>query len=143
MKQWTSVLWAVASVGVASSIVGCVSDPMRAPPTGRQDPFPGREYPRVAIEQPLNQYLVPDYDRIVVDSPSPDRPMRVQVPVRSQSDSSMYVQYQFQWYDAEGRHIRDSGWKSVNIDPRLQVQLAANALDSKSADWRLEVRSAR
>lgn len=131
-------------VGVAALGGACAGhDPMKAPPIGRQDSFPGQDYPHVAIEQPLNQYLVADYERIVVDEASQDRPMRVQVPVRSTSDSSMYVQYQFSWYDAQHRFVRDSGWKSVNIDPRLQVQLAANALDSKCADWRLEVRSAR
>ena len=79
----------------------------------------------------------------LVDQPTDTRPLRVQVPVRSLSDSPFAVQYQWTWLDRDGRFIRTSGWMDAMMEPRQQVLMTGNALDGKAERWRLEIRSAR
>jgi len=67
----------------------------------------------------------------------------VSVPVRSLADNQAAIQYEFTWFDQDGRELRRGGWRFTVLEPRLQKQLQGNALDSRSAGWRLEIRSAR
>lgn len=133
----------VAAFASALVLSGCQQDQMKAPPGAQQDPFPGANYPRVAVEGQMQKWVAADYERVNVTDPTPDTPLRVDVPLRSLADLVMYAQYQFQWFDAQGRKVGESGWKAVTLEPRLQSILSANATTSKATDWRLEVRSAR
>lgn len=118
-------------------LAACESKPI-APRADAVDP-----YPAVTVEKSIGRSIVVDYDLIVFDPLQENRPAAVQVPVRSTAKYPINVQYQFTWYDEKGRRVRDSGWKFQNMPTGLQRMFSSNAIDDRSSQWRLEIRSAR
>ena len=133
---------AIPAVLVVTILGACQPTP-KAPPGGAQDPVSADRYPGVAVETPLQQFLVIDYNSTVVDRATPDKPMFVQIPARSSASTAMLVQYQYTWFDPGRRELGRTGWRMTSVDPGLQVMLGANAIDPAATQWRLEVRSAR
>lgn len=125
----------------AFALAGC--DTVKAPDSPRADTIASGSYPNVVAESGLGQFMGVDVPQVIVDQPTDTRPLRVQVPVRSLSDSPFAVQYQWTWLDRDGRFIRTSGWMDAMMEPRQQVLMTGNALDGKAERWRLEIRSAR
>jgi len=129
---------AVTMLFVASFISGCQStEPIAAAP----DHIEG--YPLVTLEAGLARALVVGYDRVIYDERTSVTPASVQVPVRSTTLSTFHVQYRFVWFDGKGRLTRESGWRLITMEPRLERVFSANAIDDKAERWRLEIRSAR
>ncbi len=127
----------------ASALAFGACDPMHKTPGAVRDPQPTAQYPFIAVEAPLQRYVGVDDSGIVVDPPTESRPLHVTVPLRSLADNQMTVQYEFTWFDADGRDLGHSGWQFLALEPRLQRRLSGNSLTSKATRWRLEVRSAR
>lgn len=128
-------------VVLSAGVVGC--DPQRVPPGARRDPLPAGGYPVITVEAGLQPFIGVDDANVKVTEGSIERPMTVSVPIRSLADNQAAIQYEFTWFDKEGRELRRGGWKFTALEPRLQKQLQGNAMDSQSAGWRLEIRSAR
>lgn len=119
----------------------CDSGPR--PPAGvGQDPVAGA-YPRITIDGGLARFLVADYPAVVTRPATEDKPLWVQVPVRSQADNEFIIQYNFTWLDAQGVKVGESGWRTENMPSRRQMMLSANAMTKQAVEWRLDVRSAR
>jgi uncharacterized protein YcfL len=137
-----STLALIALAGLAA-LGACNSDPAMAPAGAPQDALAGDAYPAVRIEADLQGFVVVDYGRIIKDEPTDERPLGVQVPVRSTSDTVMRVQYRFLWFDAAGRTLGESGWRYETMSPRAQVLARANATRPDVRQWRMEIRSAR
>ena len=121
-------------------ITGCEAPP-RTPSSPGQDPV--RAYPAAVIEPALQKFVVIDYTRIIFDAASTEKPMAVTVPARSTADNPFFIQYEFRWFDQQGREQGTSGWKFETMEPGQERMLSANALDSRATAWRLEIRSAR
>lgn len=121
----------------------CATTNNNIPPGAAQDPVLAQDYPFVAVERPLQKFVVVDYASIIVDRTDAKTPMRVEVPVRSTAYEQMSIQHRFQWYDADGRHLKDEGWKFGSLAPGLQSVLKSNAVSLDAAQYRLEIRSAR
>ena len=113
------------------------------PPGATKDPVRASEYPFITVERPLQSFVAVDYDSILVDRSDGRTPMRVEVPVRSTAYEQMSVQHRFQWYDADGRHLKDDGWKFGSLEPGTQSIFKSNAVSLDAAQYRLEIRSAR
>ena len=141
MKSQVSAMTAFVLLAVAVVSVGC--DTVKPPPAGRDDPLPIAAYPKVEIASGLHEYLV--VEKPIVDPATPQKPMKVTVPVRSVADVSINTQYQFTFFDAMGRPVKNSpsGWRYANIPRRTQLFYEAGALDTDAVDWRLRIRSAR
>lgn len=132
----------MASISVA--VLGVLGACSNAPLAGQPDNVPHGSYPRIVVESPLNQFVGVDYQGIVVDPATTDRPLGITVPVRSLStDRRMNVQYQFTWLDRDGRPIGQGGWRYIVMEPRSQDRFTGNAMDNRASDYRLEIRSAR
>jgi len=121
---------------------GCSATPAR-PRAAQQDPLAQEGYPAITVQSSLRDGVVVDYARIVFDEPTSVTPAAVQVPLRSNTRYGLNIQYQFSWYDADGRFVRDSGWKFVRLPSGQERALAANAIDDRSTAYRLEIRPAR
>ncbi len=120
---------------------GC-HDPIKAPPAGQGDLLLAEHYPQIVATNNLADSL--RFGRVIIDPSTGDRPMRVTVPVRSIYDGyPLNIQYQFEFMDGDGRLLNDSGWRFINLRPRVQQQLEANARHVEARDWRLIVRSGR
>lgn len=130
---------ALASV---SLLAACQQDTVKPPFTPATDPLPAQYYPAITLEPALAGALVVDPGRIVTDNPTMTTPLSVQVPIRSMADRMIKVQYEFQWFDAQGREVGRSGFKQEQFPARQQVMLAGNALSSAATGWRLEIRRA-
>lgn len=136
--QRTLTLVTLAGLTTLAALAGC--DTVRAPFSPPQDALPAEAYPAITLEPRLQSAFVVDATRIVVDPSTGDRPMAVQVPIRSLGDRMIKVQYEFQWFDAGGREVGRSGMRAEQFPARQQVNLKGNALTSQATGWRLEIR---
>ncbi len=131
-------------------VTGC--DTTRPPSGAKYDPVRIEEYPQVELDTRLHDALV--MDRPVVDPATHDRPMKVNVPIRSFVDKPLNIQYQFTFFDEAGRPMRDGGrgWRFIHVAPRSQVFMKANSLETfteqaatrgeNPSSWRLIIRPA-
>ncbi len=134
------LLPALASSLLVGTLTGC--DTVRPPSSAKIDQLLPEQYPKLVIEDPgLAKLLAVTPGKVVVDR-TPDRPISVSVPIRSLADNTMRVQYRYLWLDEKGREIRRGEWIRDSFAPRIERQLQGSAVDMKSVDWRLEVRSA-
>jgi Protein of unknown function (DUF1425) len=141
MRSQVNTIVASLLLAAALAFAGC--DTVKPPPAGRDDPLPIAAYPKIEISSGLNEYLV--VEKPIVDPATPEKPMKVTVPVRSVADVAINTQYQFMFFDAKGRPVKNSpsGWRYANISARTQLFFEAGALDTDAVDWRLRIRSAR
>ncbi|MFN0206794.1 MAG: DUF1425 domain-containing protein [Planctomycetota bacterium] len=117
-------------------------DTVKAPHGGGPDTIGPGTYPQIVVLDKLWDYL--GFDRPVVTPATDSTPMRVTAPVRLISDANIHIQYQFSFFDAQGRPAgQPGGWRFLTIEARTQRHLEGAALSTQAADWRLEVRSAR
>lgn len=117
---------------------GCAKKDV-SPWVGQQDPVASpNNNPRIVVSQAdlLNSL---GFDQPIVLRK--DDLLTVAVPTRNLGDYRYLLDYRFVWYDADGLEIRPAmGWKEVAIEPRDQKRIAANALDSRAVEWKLQVR---
>jgi uncharacterized protein YcfL len=133
----------LAGLITSLALVGGCADPVKAPYAARPDTIGAAAYPQIAIDASAEPYVGVTYQRIVVDAPTGDKPLAVRVPVRSIADVRFAIQYEWRWFDAQGREVGRSGTQFQNMDPRMEQQLAGNALTSSATNWRLEIRVTR
>lgn len=130
----------VATVSALMGASGC--DTVRAPYTPRADQLPQESYPQISVSYDLQPWIA--YSKPVVERGDV---LKVSVPVRlTSSGTGEYsnTQYRFIFLDATGSPTRTQpDWRFQRFEPRQQVFLTANSLDSNAVDWRLEIRSAR
>lgn len=121
------------------SLAGCYS-----PYAGKPDLVSNDEYPQIVASRYTYKNL--RFGPPVEEVGTPEKPMRVTVPVRSTfKRTDLNIQYRFEFLDFAGRPLQRSGvteWRYKALPPRNQVFLDANALDVGAKDWRLEVRLA-
>ncbi|MBY0310550.1 MAG: hypothetical protein K2W85_00620 [Phycisphaerales bacterium] len=137
-----NALITLALSGIALGFAGCDSGP-RGPAGARPDPIVSAAYPNITVDGSLAKFIAVDYDAIVFQAPTTDRPLFVQVPARSQADNEYSVQYNFEFFSADRVKVGETGYKTITIPSRRQVQLTGNAITSKATLWRLDIRSAR
>ncbi len=144
----TFVTRAALVVGLGLSVgalVGCKNDPIKGPFTPGADQLPKNQYPKVVVEVALARWLVVS-EPIVAPAPN-GGPLTVNVPLRLTSvtpNQFARVQYRYIFLDAAGVPLRtQSDWKYIRLEPRNQVFLQGNALDTTAVDWRLEIQSGR
>ncbi len=135
-----SILGTVVT-GIVATLATGGCDTVKAPAAVRPDPLPARAYPKQVAIHGLAQGLASG--KPTVTGPTEGEPLRVSVPLRSTADKPLNVQYQFRFFDKNGRPTHQSGWRFLNIPPRVKRVVEANAMDTKAVDWRLEVRPAR
>ena len=128
---------------LAWALLGCASDPVKAPPGGRADLLPLADYPQIVATQNLHHWLA--FSPAIETHGTDDQPIEVSVPLRSKYDKSgLNVQYRFLFFDSDGRPLDDDpGYVFRHIEPRQQYYLESNALDVGAVNWRLEIRAAR
>jgi uncharacterized protein YcfL len=113
-------------------------DPVKAPYTPGQDLVGRTNYPKVTTTGDLAPWLV-----VAEPTVTHEGVLKVVVPVRLTSDTYQWskVQYRFLFLDAKGTPVRaQPDWMPVTMEPRQQVFMQGNSLDSDATDWRLEIR---
>jgi len=137
-RQIIGLCW--VALALACALPGC--DSVKAPPGVGRDTIPYGAYPNVTATDDLHRRL--GVDPPIVEAGTEERAMQVTVPVRSLSDTPMEIQHRFIFYDRLGREVRSNqGWVFQHMEPRLQVQMHAAALETAAVNWRLEIRLAR
>ncbi|MBS0197715.1 MAG: DUF1425 domain-containing protein [Planctomycetes bacterium] len=129
----TTLLLAISAIGPA----GCTTL-QPPPPAGVPDPFP--DSPQIVVLDELDRYV---FISNVVMQPGP--PMDVTVIARANTrDTEPKVQYRFLFLDSHGRRLESQpDWRYLQMPARAAVEFRGNAMDSRAADWRLEIRPAR
>ncbi len=131
----------LALVALAFVAVGCGGDRVKGPPGALRDPMRADAYPRIAVLEGLQRWLY--FNDPIVTPSTADKPMRVTVPMRLVYDAPREIQFRFEYFGADSRPLRSGGWRFRHLEPRTQIYLDGNALETQAADWRLEVRPAR
>lgn len=127
--------------GVILSLGACANDPVRAPYSPNRDLITKDTYPQISTTGDLAQWLLFDKPSV-----SHDGVMKVSVPVRSTTSTGqwMKVQYRFIFLDANNMPVKaQPDWQPMTMEPRQQVFMTGNSMDSNAADWRLEIRPQR
>jgi uncharacterized protein YcfL len=123
-------------------LAGCHNpDPVKAPYTPTQDMLTRTTYPNITASGEIAGWLV--FDRPTVTH---DNVLRVSVPLRTTAEPGQWikVQYRFIFLDANNVPVRGQpDWQPMTMEPRQQVFMQANSLDSNATDWRLEIRPQR
>lgn len=124
-------------------LAGCQKDLVKAPPAGQDDMLHVNAYPRIVAAEGLGDWL--RFSPAIITATDGQRPMHIVIPLRSVYDKyPLDVQYQFEFFDEAGRSTGASpGWIFLHLEPRLQSQIEASALDANAKDWRLTLRAAR
>jgi hypothetical protein len=125
---------------IVGSLIGCDKD--KRPYAARQDPMNRANYPQIVIDENIEKFLLAGEPN--VQGGTPDRPLSIMVPMRSNSEHEFAVQYRFEFFDREGRPKRNQGdWHWVRMPPRQEKFFEGHALDTDVEDWRLVIRSSR
>lgn len=132
-----ALLLAVALAGVV--LPGCRHKKPTAAPA---DPVARANYPHSITIRGLEKVIVAGEP--VVEPATEHKPMRVTVPVRNTDRKVVYTQYLFEFFDAKGQPLRQTGsWQYLVIQPNMQVFMQGYAVDTSATDWRLTIRPAR
>jgi hypothetical protein len=128
----------------ASSLTACNQAPRYRPPPGSvAEPMPQEHYPNINVHEPLTPWIMVSDPIIVRDEAGT---LRVDVPIRTitRYNEDMNVQYRFEFLDELGRLLEPQpAWQYIRLEPTLQAFVSANSMDSRAADWRLEIKPAR
>lgn len=139
----TSLL-SLATIAGLVGLGGCnQAPPYRPPPGSMEEPLPQNQYPNINLHQPLTPWIMVSDPIMSRDSMGT---LRVEVPIRSisRTNEDMNVQYRFQFLDEMGRLLQpEPEWQYMRMEAQIQVFIQANAMDSRAADWRLEIKPAR
>ncbi len=131
---------------LSGMLIGC--DSSKAPRTPAGDPLSSSGYPKVQVIGPQNMWPGERLDSWLfisspIVTPGTERSMmQVEYPVRSKAVKNIHVQYQFEFFDASGRKLGESGWHFVTLPPRTDTRMNGTALDPAAVDWRLNIKSA-
>lgn len=121
-----------------ATAAGCTTQRDTSPFAGRRDTVaaPANNPRIVTSSSDLMQSLGFD-EPIVVRR---DDLLTVSVPTRNLGSDRYLLDYRFVWYDKDGMELRPAmGWREVVIEPRDQKRIAANAIDSRAVDWKIQL----
>ncbi len=120
---------------------GCTTpDPVMAPDAGQGDLLPIEDYPQIVVTSGLAPYLA--FGRGVFVN-APESPMSVQIPIRVLDELAVNIQYEFKFFDKNGRVLPGGIMRYERLPAKVQRFLTASALDTDAVDFRLTVRPAR
>lgn len=136
---------ALASITLPLILLGgCNQTPRYQPPPGSlEDPLPVSQYPNINVHRPLTQFILVADPVMTRDSMGT---LRIDTPIRANTrpNEDMNIQYKYQFLDELGRVLEpEPAWQYMRLEPTLQYYLSGNAMDSRAADWRLEIKPAR
>ncbi len=123
----------------AFAVSGCNQQRDSNPFVGQQDPVasPANNPRIVTSSSDLMQSL--GFDQPIVLRR--DDLLTVSVPTRNLGNERYVLDYRFVWYDNDGMELRPAmGWREVVIEARDQKRIAANAIDSRAVEWKMQVR---
>ena len=142
MKRLTLLAGLLA---IACVLTAC--DTAKAPHAATPDPLSEAQYPQIATQGNLGNFL--SYAKPIVRQPlmSPGATMSVTVPIRLRDDKPVNVQYRYTFLAADGGPVGETGgardWRFMVLPPRLQVFMEGLADSPEAVDWRLEIRPAQ
>jgi uncharacterized protein YcfL len=129
---------------MASITVACLGGCSTAPQSAPSDPIPSKAYPQNVVLNGLENGLVVSNHPVVEPGDGESRPLKVQQPVRNVTDKVMFVQYQFQFYDRNGKRLSsDEPFVFKELAPKVEERVEGVALDPAATEWRLVMRSAQ
>lgn len=133
-----------AALAAATLVAACNQTPHYRPPPGSlEDPLPVSHYPNINVYRPLTQFILVADPVMTRDAAGT---LRIDTPIRANTrpNEDMNIQYKYQFLDAQGRVLEpEPAWQYMRLEPTIQYYLSGNAMDSRAADWRLDIKPAR
>ncbi|MGQ0628613.1 MAG: hypothetical protein ACT4PL_11000 [Phycisphaerales bacterium] len=122
-------------------LAGAGCDPVKAPGSVQGDPLPATLYPKIAVLEGLQGFIVMGTEPRVNVGP----PMGVTCALRAKTDfEELSVQYRYIFFTSAGVPLNNNpDWQYQRMQSRVESFFSGNALDRTAVDWRLEVRPAR
>jgi Protein of unknown function (DUF1425) len=134
MLRPSLTLRAVALTLVWSAIAGCADTP-KAPITARHDPYQREQIHLASME--LRRHTVVEEPRMSRDDAGL---LFVTVPIRSDTNLKLYVDYRVTFFDRNGDQINQTGWLHKTLTPNVPDQITFNSTTPRAADWQMDLR---
>ena len=111
---------------------------VRPPIEGRRDPFTP---PQVSIaENSLKHATAVGDPRVTRDSSGL---LVVTVPVRSETNQDLHVDYQVAFLDSAGHQLSQTGWFTKTLTSKVPDEITVSSMSAQAADFRMKFRWAR
>ncbi len=100
------------------------------------------EYPTVTMSQATLRNAVAVQPPIV--SKRADQLRTVTLPMRSESDQTLHVEWRILWYDDEGLPVLPAmTWRPMVLDPRQPKTISVTAMTVRATDYNIQMRWTR
>ena len=144
MQRIACLLATITLATTLACIVGCQTIDT-SPGAGRGDPYPAPvNDPQISVLNPDLRQWLGFQPAAITNQHTPDRKMRIEVPVRNLAERQYLIEYRYLFYDANGMELEPvMGWQMVPLDPKQVQRLKGQALANEAEGYRLEVRWAR
>jgi hypothetical protein len=111
---------------------------VRPPLEGRRDPY---ESPQItfASNDLKHQTAVGD-PKVSHDSSGL---LVVTIPIRSEIDKDLHIDYQVTFLDANGHKLQDTGWYTKHFTSKVPDEITVTSMSPQAADFRIRFRWAR
>lgn len=120
---------------VALFVTGC--NMVKAPIEGRQDPYTPAQI------HFASKKLRSD---TAVRAPVLSREnglLRVDVPIRSATNHTLYVDYRVSFFDDRGQQLYQTGWMTKTLPPNTPDQISVVSSTEQAADFQMDLRYAQ
>lgn len=122
----------LASLSVVLMLAGCS---VRPPVQGRLDPY-GRNqvyFDSISLK-----------DETAVGEPVPARDdsgyLYVTVPIRSETNKELHVDYRVTWFDKNHQVLSQTGWFTKDLTPKVPDQITVNSMSPRAEQFQVDFR---
>lgn len=113
-------------------LAGCGVEP---PLQGRRDPYPP---PQITFVDGDLRKMTP------IGTPVLTRDegglLHVAVPIRADTDQTLFIDYRVSFIDRNGQLLSQSTWLAKILSPHVPDQIQVNSMTSRAADFQLDIR---
>ena len=67
----------------------------------------------------------------------------VTVPIRSETDKELHIDYRVTFFDANRQQLSQTGWFTKDLSPKVPDQIMVNSMSPRAADFQVDFRWAK
>jgi uncharacterized protein YcfL len=67
----------------------------------------------------------------------------VTVPIRSETNKELHVDYRVTWFDENHQRLNQTGWFTKDLSPKVPDQIMVNSMSPRAADFQVDFRWAK
>jgi len=111
---------------------------VRPPIEGRMDPYPPKQ---VHLDSNSLKHETAVGEPAVARDESGN--LYVTVPIRSETDKELYVDYRVTFFDRNRQVLNQTGWYTKVLSPKVPDQIMVNSMSPRADDFQIDFRWAK